>query len=82
MTVQSYLIIDNNIVTNICLWDGNEQNWAPPTGSIVLPLDTTPAVVWTLVSDSYELEEVVGAANIGFTWNGSQCVTDQPKPTE
>lgn len=82
MTTQNYLIIENNAVTNIVVWDGNTQTWAPPVGSTQLVKDTTPAMVWILNQDKTEwvLSEIVGIADIGFTWNGTVCTTNQSKP--
>lgn len=75
MTTQNYLIIENNTVTNIVLWDGDTNTWQPPQGSIVLPQATTPAMVWVFnyTTNPYtsQLEEVIGAGSIGFTWNGN-----------
>ena len=81
MTNQNYLIIENNIVTNIVVWDGG-PDWIPPTDSIQLVQSTTPAMVWILNSDKtdFVLSEVVGVAEIGFTWNGTVCTTNQTKP--
>ncbi len=85
MTEQNYLMVNEaNIVENIVLWDGNTETWQPPVGYTMLPATTTPAMVWTLDSGlttpDYVLEEVVGAGDIGFTWNGSVLTTNQPKP--
>lgn len=83
---QNYLIIENNIVTNICVWNGDTSIWTPPAGSIVLVQATTPAMVWqTVVVEGkitdYVLTEVIGAGDIGFTWDGTNCITNEPKPT-
>ena len=81
MTTQNYLIIENNIVTNIVVWDGG-PDWIPPADSIQLVQSTTPAMVWILNSDKtdFVLSEVMGAGDIGFTWNGTVCTTNQTKP--
>ena len=82
MTIQNYLIIESDVVTNIVLWDGNTQTWIPPADSIQLVQATTPALIWEQVSmGNYELTEVIGAGQIGFTWDGSILTTNQPKPT-
>jgi hypothetical protein len=84
MTIQNYLIIENNVVTNNVVWDGNTADWTPPTDSIVLVQATTPAMVWELNTATppvYVLTEVIGAGDIGFTWNGSVLTTNQPQPT-
>ena len=80
MTTQNYLMIENNVVTNVCLWDGNPQTWTPPADAIMLPQATTPAMVWVLVDGEYELQEQIGQGQIGFTWDGTKCVTNEPKP--
>ena len=87
MTTQIYLIIQNNVVTNSILWDGNPNTWQPPSDSIQLVQSIIPALVWVEVPSSnptdYVLQEVIGAGDIGFTWNTTTQVltTNEPKPT-
>lgn len=85
MTTKNYLIIENNVVSNIVLWDGNTDTWTPPINSLVLAQDTTPAIVWvfdyTTAPYSAKLEEVIGAGQIGFTWDGTKLTTNQPNPS-
>jgi hypothetical protein len=80
---QNYLVIQNNVVTNVCVWDGNSSTWAPPQGAVMRIQATTPAVVWVWDENLNDcvLKEVMGAASIGFTWDGTKCTTNQPKPT-
>lgn len=82
---QNYLIIEQNIVTNVCVWDGDTSIWTPPQGSIALIQSTTPALVWQLDSSTkpstWKLQEQIGAGTIGFTWDGSVLTTNQPEPT-
>ena len=80
---QQYLIIESNVVTNIVVWNGDTTQWTPPSGSIALVQATTPAMIWQLNTDKtdYVLTEVMGAGNIGFTWDGTVCTTNEPKPT-
>jgi hypothetical protein len=82
MTIQNYLIIESNVVTNLCVWDGDTKTWTLPVGSTALVQVTTPAMVWELNSDEteYVLVEIIGAGGIGFTWNGSVLTTNEPKP--
>ena len=94
MTTQNYLMVNpSNVVDNICVWDGDVNTWTPPADSIQLIQATTPAMVWigTTVENlpatipptyttTYNLEEVVGAGSIGFTWDGTVLTTNQPKP--
>ena len=35
MTIQNYLQIQNNVVTNIIEWDGDTQTWTPPEDAIM-----------------------------------------------
>ena len=81
-TEQNYLIIEQNVVTNIVVWNGDTSIWTPPTGSIALIANTTPAKIWDWnhVTKTYELVEVMGAGAIGFTWDGTVLMTDQPQP--
>jgi hypothetical protein len=82
MTIENYLIIENNVVTNIVVWDGDTQGWTPPVNSIQLPQAGVTALVWQLNADKtdYVLTEIVGATDSGFTWNGTVCTTNKPKP--
>ena len=82
MTIQNYLIIESNVVTNNVVWDGNPDTWQPPANSIQLVDATTPAMVWRVNSENtdYVLEEQLGAGDIGFTWDGTVCTTNEPKP--
>ena len=82
---QNYLIIENNIATNVVFWNGNTSQWTPPQGSIALVQSTTPAMVWeldtTLTPPSYVLVEQLGQGQIGFTWDGTVLTTNEPQPT-
>ena len=82
MTTQNYLIVQENIVTNVCVWNGNTQTWNPPSDATMLVQATTPAMVWELNSDQtdYVLTEQIGEGQIGFTWDGTVLTTNEPKP--
>jgi hypothetical protein len=82
MTIQNYLIIESNVVNNICVWDGNTSTWTPPQGSIALVQANTPAMAWTVPTATTEsvLQEILGAGDIGFTWDGTLLHTNQPQP--
>lgn len=71
-----------NIVDNVCVWDGDIQTWTPPENYLLLVQASTPSLVWSLNEGNTDwvLTEVLGQAGIGFTWNGTQCVTNEPKP--
>ena len=76
------MINQSNIVENVCVWDGNTDTWTPPPGYTMLVQETTPAIIWIwndIIRD-YELQTQMGAGQIGFTWNGTECVTNEPKP--
>ena len=88
------MVNPSNVVDNICVWDGDVNTWTPPADSIQLVQSTTPAMVWVgtrvenlpatippTYTTTYNLEEVVGAGDIGFTWDGTVLTTNQPKPT-
>jgi hypothetical protein len=83
MTTQNYLMVQSNVVTNNIVWDGNTETWTPPSDATMLVDATTPAMVWELNQDktAYILVEVIGAGDIGFTWDGSVLTTNQPQPT-
>ena len=83
---QNYLIIESNIVTNICIWNGDTTEWTPPQGSIALIQATTSAMIWqpVIVNEKvidFVLVEEIGAGDIGFTWDGSVLTTNQLKPS-
>lgn len=79
---QNYLIIENNVVTNVVVWDGDTTQWTPPAGSIALVQSITPAMIWQLNAEQtdFVLTEVIGAGTINDTWDGTKCITDEPKP--
>ena len=82
MTTQNYLMIQNNIVTNLCVWDGDTNTWQPPIDATMLIQADINAMVWELNTDktSYVLTEVLGAGGIGFTWDGTVVTTNEPQP--
>ena len=82
MTVQNYLMIQENIITNVVVWDGNTDTWTPPSDATMLVQATTPAMIWMLNADKtdYVLTQEIGAGSVGFTWNGTDCITNEPKP--
>jgi hypothetical protein len=84
MTTQNYLMINEttNVVDNVCIWDGNPDTWQPPAGYLMLVQTTTMAVVWEydIVNKDWVLVQEIGQAQIGFTWNGTECITNEPKP--
>ena len=85
-TTQNYLIIEQNVVVNIVVWDGDTSIWTPPQGSIALVQSTTPAMVWQpIIVDGkitdYVLVEQLGAGLIGFIWDGTVVTTNEPQPT-
>jgi hypothetical protein len=94
LTSQNYLIVEQNIVTNIVVWDGDTTQWTPPVGSIALVQADTTSLVWkgTKVEVEpatipptytyiYSLNEEVGVGDIGFTWDGTYLITNQVQPT-
>lgn len=87
MTTQNYLMIPNatNVVENICYWDGDINTWQPPVDTLMLIQSATNAIIWKAVIvdkiiTDYVLTEQLGGADIGFTWDGTVCTTNQPKP--
>lgn len=81
---QNYLLIDTstNVCDNVCVWDGNPDTWTPPASHICLLQATTPATVWVwdVEAKDWVLGEELGAGAIGFIWNGTALVTNEPKP--
>lgn len=43
---------------------------------------TTMALVWMWDAPikDWVLAQEMGGGQIGFTWNGTECITNQPKP--
>lgn len=82
MENKDYLVIENNVVINTVVWDGDVNTWTPPPGDITLVRETTPARIWApdQATQQYVLQEVLGAGAIGFTWNGSVLTTNAPQP--
>lgn len=84
MENQNYLMVNEstNTVDNVCVWDGNPDTWQPPAGYLMLVQATTPAKVWQLNSDktAWELVTVNGQGAIGFTWDGTYVITNEPQP--
>jgi hypothetical protein len=83
--IQSYLVVQNNVVTNDILWDGNTQTWTPPQGATMLVQAETPAIVWgsdNLEPPDWILVEEIGTGGLGYTWDGSVLTTNYPKPTD
>ena len=79
---QNYLIIEDDVVTNVVVWDGGSE-WTPPVDSIQLVQADITSKIWVLNADKtdYELVEVQGAGTLGYTWDGLVLITNAPKPT-
>ena len=75
-------MIQENVVTNVCLWDGNTQTWQPPQDTTMLVQATTQTKIWQLNTEKtdYVLTDSIGDAGIGFTWDGTVATTNEPKP--
>lgn len=91
MIEQNYLIIQNNVVTNIVIWNGDTSTWTPPADSIQVVEKGTPLLLWSPVYETdpttekktlidWELTQQEGFIGVGFTWDGSVCTTNEPKP--
>lgn len=84
MTVQNYCMVNksNNICENTCLWDGNPDTWNPPAEYLMLLQETTPAKVWSWnsIDKVWQLSEIMGQGQIGFTWDGTYLITNEPQP--
>jgi len=71
-----------NVVDNVCIWDGNPDTWRPPAEYLLLVQAYTLALVWIWdeAIPDWVLAQQLGQGQIGFTWNGTECVTNEPKP--
>lgn len=87
MTTQNYFVVENNIVVNCVVWDGDVNTWTPPANATMLIQTTTEALIWAPVFTDkkvtdWTLTETLGAGDIGFTWDATTQVltTNEPKP--
>lgn len=82
MTIKNYLLVQNNVVTDIVAWDGNTETWTPPEDAVLLVLSDTLSRTWILNADktAYVLEDIVGWGSIGYTWDGTMVITNQLVP--
>lgn len=84
MEIQPYCMVDEiqNVCYNVCMWDGDTHTWPVPPNTLMLLQATTPAIVWVWDAEikDYVLGEVMGAGEVGFTWDGTYLTTTQPKP--
>jgi hypothetical protein len=83
MVTQNYCMVNEttSVCDNVCLWDGNPNTWQPPSGYLMLVQATTPAKdwVWDSAAKQWNLE-VIGVGSIGFNWDGTYLVTNEPMP--
>ena len=81
---QNYCMVNQttNICDNITLWDGNPDTWTPPPGYLMLVQTDTMALVWVwdAAIPDWVLAQEVGQGQIGFVWNGTELITNEPKP--
>ena len=84
MTIQNYLLVQENVVTNIVYWDGDTNTWEPPSNATMLVEATTIAMLWEIPigGHTYVLTPVEGQGAIGFTWDGTVLTTNKTKPTD
>ena len=90
MTVQNYLQIQNNIVSNIIVWDGNLDTWTPPSDATMLIQADIYAWIWISVIDvetkkitDWVLDKELGCGGVGFTYDltTQTLTTNEPKPS-
>ena len=79
--IKTFLVIKNNAVINaILIDDAIDFN---SDADLLLDLETTPSINWSWNKDKEEWELIRSEGNggqIGFSWNGSECVTTEPMP--
>lgn len=83
MTIQNYCMVNEQtlVCENVVSWDGNPDTWIPPTGYLMLPQATTLAKTWVWDNGTKTwVIEVSGEGQIGFTWDGTYLITDEPMP--
>jgi len=83
MSAQNYCMVNEatNVCDNVVVWDGNPNTWAPPAGYLMLVQATTPAKNWVWIDNAWVIE-VSGEGQIGFTWDGTYLITNEPQPTK
>ena len=79
--MENYLMIQNNVVTNVVIWDGGSE-WNPPSNATMLQQKITPALIWEINIEQtvWSLVEVIGQGQIGYTWDGAILTTNEPEP--
>ena len=83
MENKEYLMIYENVVSNLVIWNGDTLQWQPPNDVIMLVLEDTKTKVWKLNEEGkYELTESIGDALIGYAYDGGFCITNEPKPED
>lgn len=83
MSEQNYCMVNaQNICDNVVVWDGNPNTWTPPVDYTMLPQATTPTKQWSwnATSSIWELTPSTNLGDIGYTWDGTYLVTNQPAP--
>jgi hypothetical protein len=84
MSSKNYLMInkETNVCDNIVLWNGNPETWTPPADYLMMELETVkPKVwVWNVDTKEYELQVADSGIQIGFTWDGTNLITNEDKP--
>ena len=83
MTNQNYYMVNEstNICDNVVVWDGDTNTWTPPQDYLMLAQDTTQCKNWGWNDAISDWELVVrGEGSIGFTWDGTYLITNEPKP--
>ena len=83
--LQNYVIIDTqsepNYCDNIVLWDGDTNKWNLPPNHIALSQNDTPTKIWEKAnSNTWILVDSIGQGGIGWEWDGTYLITNQPMP--
>ena len=53
----NYAIVENGIVINVTIWDG-EAPWQPPEGCDLVPLQNGAGIGWGYVDGSFVAPEI------------------------
>lgn len=84
METQTYYVINQttNICDNIVMWDGSTATWALPTNCLMLLQSATPVKswVWDAANKQWAFAIQQETAEIGYTWDGVNLVTNKPQP--
>lgn len=52
-TVKRYAIVENGVVSNVTLWDGDTKEWQPPKGSTAVKCGNDVGIGWAYTGGEF-----------------------------